>query len=274
MLCLDQVTDPRGNKTQFAYDIADDGWAMEGTAAWVEDVMYDDVNDNYQFLMESAITYPDLPIDLIHQDFPGLRYGGWLFFRFLTEYLGDGTNHEIDIVREMWERAAARDRGGDSAGLPLVVEANGDLRHHLVEDIALALGALLARDTPATCARYGDAIVPMDDALVQVALDAGGRAHFEGRLPSRLYEHFFRSLAMAASWTLHVRVIRGRDRHHIIEAAFKRAKHRIDQTARAEDRASRHALQNQSGQAAKAPGVVSAERSAAHTTASDTRWSA
>jgi imidazoleglycerol-phosphate dehydratase len=83
------------------------------------------------------------------------------------------------------------------------------------------LGAVLARDTPATCARYGHAVIPMDEALVEVALDAGGRAHFEGRLPSRLYEHFFRSLALNAGWTLHVRVIRGRDRHHIVEAAFK-----------------------------------------------------
>ena len=107
------------------------------------------------------------------------------------------------------------------AGLPLVVEATGDMRHHLVEDVALTLGAVLARDTPATCARYGEATIPMDEALVQVALDAGGRPHFEGRLPSPLYEHFLRSLAMAADWTLHVRVVRGRDRHHIVEAAIK-----------------------------------------------------
>lgn len=107
------------------------------------------------------------------------------------------------------------------ARLELTIEATGDLRHHLVEDVALTLGAVLARDTPATCARYGDALVPMDEALVQVALDAGGRPHYEGRLPSRLYDHFFRSLAMAADWTLHVRVVRGRDRHHVVEAAFK-----------------------------------------------------
>lgn len=107
------------------------------------------------------------------------------------------------------------------AGLPLAVDARGDLRHHLVEDVAITLGTLLGEATPATCARYGDAIIPMDDALVQVALDAGGRPHFEGRLPSRLYEHFFRSLAIHADWTLHVRVLRGRDRHHVVEAAFK-----------------------------------------------------
>jgi imidazoleglycerol-phosphate dehydratase len=107
------------------------------------------------------------------------------------------------------------------ADIPLRVEARGDLRHHLVEDVAITLGTILDRATPATCARYGHAVVPMDDALVEAALDAGGRPHFEGRLPSRLYEHFFRSLALHARWTLHVRVVRGRDRHHIVEAAFK-----------------------------------------------------
>jgi imidazoleglycerol-phosphate dehydratase len=107
------------------------------------------------------------------------------------------------------------------ADLRLSVEGRGDMRHHLVEDAAITLGTLLARATPATCARYGHAVLPMDEALVEVALDAGGRPHYEGRLPSRLYEHFFRSLALHAGWTLHVRVIRGSDRHHMVEAAFK-----------------------------------------------------
>jgi imidazoleglycerol-phosphate dehydratase len=107
------------------------------------------------------------------------------------------------------------------ARLPLTVEATGDLRHHLIEDVAIALGTLLGQETPATCVRYGDATVPMDDALVQVVIDTGGRPHYEGELPSDLYEHFFRSLALNADWTVHVRVVRGRDRHHIVEAAFK-----------------------------------------------------
>jgi imidazoleglycerol-phosphate dehydratase len=107
------------------------------------------------------------------------------------------------------------------AGLDLAVEGRGDLRHHVVEDAAITLGLLLRDEIPETCARYGHAVIPMDDALVEVALDAGGRPHYEGRLPSPLYEHFFRSLALNAAWTLHVRVIRGRDRHHIVEAAFK-----------------------------------------------------
>jgi imidazoleglycerol-phosphate dehydratase len=63
--------------------------------------------------------------------------------------------------------------------------------------------------------------MPMDDALVQVALDLGGRAYYRGPVPSSLYDHFLRSLAENAALTLHVRVLRGRDRHHIVEAAFK-----------------------------------------------------
>ncbi len=107
------------------------------------------------------------------------------------------------------------------AGLALRVEASGDLKHHLVEDVAITLGEALRRATPEACARYGERTVPMDDALVQAALDAGGRAYYAGRLPSALYEHWFRSFADAARLTLHLRVLRGRDRHHVIEAAFK-----------------------------------------------------
>lgn len=107
------------------------------------------------------------------------------------------------------------------AGTRLSVAARGDLRHHLVEDVAITLGTALGRAWPEACRRYADTLVPMDDALVQAALDAGGRPYYEGRLPSRLYEHFLRSLAHAAGWTLHVRVLRGCDRHHVVEAAVK-----------------------------------------------------
>lgn len=107
------------------------------------------------------------------------------------------------------------------SGLELDVQAEGDLRHHLVEDVAITLGLALREEIPETCARYGDATVVMDDALVHVALDAGGRAYYEGPLPSALYDHFLRSLAENAGLTLHVRVLRGRDRHHVVEAAVK-----------------------------------------------------
>src|SRR3712207_1603084 len=61
----------------------------------------------------------------------------------------------------------------------------------------------------------------MDDALAHVSLDLGGRAWIAGRLPARLYDHWFQSFAYNARATLHVRTLRGRDRHHVVEAAFK-----------------------------------------------------
>ena len=107
------------------------------------------------------------------------------------------------------------------AGLSLELEARGDLRHHLVEDVAITLGLALADEVPAAAARYGWSLVPMDDALVQAAVDVGGRPWYAGRLPSALYQHFLQSFATHLGATLHVRVLRGRDRHHTVEAAVK-----------------------------------------------------
>ena len=107
------------------------------------------------------------------------------------------------------------------SGLDLTVEAKGDLKHHLIEDVAICVGAAVAAIVPATAARYGDRTVPMDDALVHCALDLGGRPYYRGPLPSGLYEHWMRSFADNARATLHLRVLRGTDRHHVVEAAFK-----------------------------------------------------
>jgi imidazoleglycerol-phosphate dehydratase len=105
--------------------------------------------------------------------------------------------------------------------LALEIEASGDMRHHLIEDVAIAIGTAIAGSRGASIARYGERTVPMDDALVQVAIDLGGRPYYAGPLPSGLYDHWMRSFADHARATLHVRVIRGHDRHHIVEAAFK-----------------------------------------------------
>lgn len=107
------------------------------------------------------------------------------------------------------------------SGLDLSVRATGDLRHHLVEDVAIVLGAAVAAELKATSARFGDRTVPMDDALVHAALDLGGRVFYRGPLPSALYDHWMRSFAEHAKATLHLRVLRGTDRHHIVECAFK-----------------------------------------------------
>jgi imidazoleglycerol-phosphate dehydratase len=107
------------------------------------------------------------------------------------------------------------------SGLTLDVKASSDLKHHLVEDVALTLGHAFREIIPAGAARYGNRVVPMDDALVQVSVDIGGRPYYEGPLPSRLYDHWMRSFSNEARATIHIIVLRGTDRHHVIEAAFK-----------------------------------------------------
>ncbi|HEY7876662.1 MAG TPA: imidazoleglycerol-phosphate dehydratase, partial [Gemmatimonadaceae bacterium] len=79
------------------------------------------------------------------------------------------------------------------ANLDIEISARGDLRHHLVEDVAIATGTALAAALPERAARYGDRTIPMDDALVQVAIDLGGRPYYRGPLPSPLYDHWMRS---------------------------------------------------------------------------------
>jgi imidazoleglycerol-phosphate dehydratase len=107
------------------------------------------------------------------------------------------------------------------SGLDLEISATGDLRHHTIEDVAICVGAAVRNITPITAARYAHRVVPMDDALVECALDLGGRPYYRGPLPSSLYDHWMRSFADNALATLHVRVLRGRDRHHVVEAGFK-----------------------------------------------------
>ncbi|GAC1318483.1 MAG: imidazoleglycerol-phosphate dehydratase HisB [Chloroflexota bacterium] len=107
------------------------------------------------------------------------------------------------------------------SGLDIAIGARGDSRHHLIEDVAIVVGVALSQASPPTAARYGDRTVPMDDAVVHCAIDIGGRPYYQGPLPSGLYDHWMRSFADNARVTLHLRVLRGTDRHHIIEAAFK-----------------------------------------------------
>lgn len=105
--------------------------------------------------------------------------------------------------------------------LDMTLTAEGDLGHHVIEDVAIAAGSALREILSATRVRYGERTIAMDDALVQAVVDTGGRFYYRGRLPSGLYDHWMRSFAENARMTLHIRVLRGRDRHHVVEAAFK-----------------------------------------------------
>ena len=121
-------------------------------------------------------------------------------------------------------------------GFDLNVKAIGDLAidaHHTVEDIGLAIGKAFdeALGDRVGVARMADRTVPLDETLVQVALDLSGRAHASialefatpavGKLPTQMVPHFLESLAQEARLTLHIRQLAGENDHHIMEATFK-----------------------------------------------------
>ena len=125
---------------------------------------------------------------------------------------------------------------GKHAGFDLTVTTQGDTHvdaHHTVEDTSIAVGQALreALGDKAGIRRFGDALVPLDEALVQVAVDLSGRpyvVHDEpalveliGTYDTTLTRHIWESFATAAQVCLHVRVLAGRNAHHIVEAQFK-----------------------------------------------------
>ena len=131
------------------------------------------------------------------------------------------------------------DQLGRHGGFDLTIKAEGDLHidtHHTVEDVAIALGEAFreALGDKAGVRRFASGKYPLDEALVDVALDLSGRAHVEWIVPMpeslplgdpafdpQLAEHAVTSFAQAAAMTLHVELVRGRNVHHIIEATFK-----------------------------------------------------
>lgn len=118
----------------------------------------------------------------------------------------------------------------------LTVRATGDLAvdaHHTVEDVGICMGGALAEalGDKRGITRFGDAVIPMDEALVMAAVDVSGRPHLAydvslpieviGTFDTTLAEEFLRALAINAGITLHVRSLSGVNAHHIVEAAFK-----------------------------------------------------
>lgn len=125
-------------------------------------------------------------------------------------------------------------------GLSLTVKATGDLAvdaHHTVEDVGIALGEVLrgALGDKAGLARYGHAVVPLDEALVEAVVDLSGRPHltwnadlpagkkFIGTFDVDLAQDFFQALVNHARICVHVNVRYGRNLHHVVEAIFKAA---------------------------------------------------
>lgn len=120
--------------------------------------------------------------------------------------------------------------------LDLAMQAKGDLQvdpHHTIEDCGIVLGQALqqALGERQGIERVGEALLPMDEALVQVALDLSNRPYLVwdvecangmiGDFPVEMTEEFFRAFAMNAGLTLHIHLLTGKNRHHIMEAVFK-----------------------------------------------------
>jgi imidazoleglycerol-phosphate dehydratase len=128
---------------------------------------------------------------------------------------------------------------GRHGGFDLLVAAKGDLEidaHHTVEDVGIVLGEVFreALGDKAGVRRFASNRVPLDEALVDVALDLSGRPflHYEIAFPGekilgdppfdpQLVEEFWRAFITAAGITLHITLVRGKNTHHIVEATFK-----------------------------------------------------
>lgn len=133
----------------------------------------------------------------------------------------------------------------------LQLKADGDLNvdcHHTIEDTGIVLGQSFAKalGDKAGIKRYGTAFVPMDEALVMVSLDISGRPYLVydvdvsagmiGNYDSEMTEEFLRAFAFNAGLTLHVKLLHGKNAHHIVEAVFKALGRALDEATRKDER--------------------------------------
>ena len=159
--------------------------------------------------------------------------------KVLVEIDLDGTGHtQVTTGVPFFDHM--HDALGKHAAFDLTVQAEGDVAldaHHTVEDVAIVLGQALrqALGDKKGIRRFGDAWIPMDEALAQAVVDVSGRPYtvhtgepevmagfvVGGHYPTVLNRHVFESLAFHAHIALHVRVLHGRDPHHVTEAEFK-----------------------------------------------------
>ncbi len=133
----------------------------------------------------------------------------------------------------------------------LDIKADGDLEvdcHHTVEDVGIVLGTAIkeAVGDKVGIRRFGDMILPMDDALVLCAVDLSGRPYFEtdacftadrvGELDTEVVSDFFNAVSYSAGMNIHIKVLSGRNNHHIIEAMFKAFSKALDEAVTVDPR--------------------------------------
>ncbi len=156
------------------------------------------------------------------------------------------TTVEVDLVIDGTGQARATtgipffdhmlEQLGKHGGFDLTIDATGDLEvdtHHTIEDTGIVLGTTFKRalGDKVGVRRFASGLFPLDEALVQVALDLSGRpyvaydvepvAEWIGTFDPQLAEEFWRAFAVAAGITLHLKSLSGRNGHHVIEASFK-----------------------------------------------------
>ncbi len=157
------------------------------------------------------------------------------------------------------------DQLGRHGGFDLSVQASGDLQidtHHTVEDVAIVLGEAFreALGDKAGIRRFASGRFPLDEALIDVALDLSGRAHVvwlvdmpealplgDPAFDPQLAEHAISSFANAAAITLHIELVRGRNVHHIIEATFKGLARSLRDAVRIENTGGRRSVPSTKG---------------------------
>lgn len=140
---------------------------------------------------------------------------------------------------------------GKHSGFDLKVITNGDVdvdSHHTVEDTSLAVGEALrsALGDKSGIRRFGDALVPLDEVLVQAAVDLSGRPYLVHRQPeiveligsfdTTLGRHIWESIVAEARVALHIRVLEGRNAHHVFEAQFKAVAQALKDAVAVDDR--------------------------------------
>ena len=153
----------------------------------------------------------------------------------LVELNLDGTGHvSVETGVPFFDHMMSQ--LGKHSGIDLTIKTNGDIEvdsHHTVEDTALAFGQALreALGDKSGIRRFGDALVPIDESLTQVAIDLSGRPYLVYRQPeiveligtfdTTLGKHIWESIVAEARIAIHIRVLEGRNAHHVFESQFK-----------------------------------------------------
>ena len=178
---------------QFGYDLAEDFWFMEATATWMEERVYDSVNDNRQYLPVSAMALPGRSLD---SPVGGTWYGNWIFFEYLSQRLG------VDVVRSMWSRAANPDIYSTVA-MTRDLRARGTSLRARFSDFAA--GNLAPARTYSEGSAYRRPAVAKTYTLTSTTKSTGGRTIRLDHLTSRSYA-FRAGSSLTGAWRVRLGV--------------------------------------------------------------------